>query len=153
MTCYNSELPIGPQGPTGPAGPQGEQGPAGPTYIPPYKVYTALLSQGGINAPTAVVLENTLGFIPTWSRISAGEYHSSNANWAIPVAAKKVFVIFTPINYYKDYNVFRACGDTNKIVISTGNYDINTNTYTPEDDLLSDGDYFTATSIEIRIYP
>ena len=27
----------------------------------PYKVYTALLSQSGTNAPTAIVLENTLG--------------------------------------------------------------------------------------------
>ena len=147
MTCYNSELPIGPAGPTGPQGPQG------PAGTPIYKVYTALLTQSGNAAPTAIVLENTLEFIPTWTRISAGEYHSSNADWAAPVSAKKVFVIFTPINYYKNYNVFRACGDANKIVIATGNYDITTNTYTPEDDLLSDGDYFTATSIEIRIYP
>lgn len=29
MTCYNSELPIGPPGPTGPAGPQGTIGPQG----------------------------------------------------------------------------------------------------------------------------
>lgn len=29
MTCYNSELPIGPPGPTGPTGPQGEKGDQG----------------------------------------------------------------------------------------------------------------------------
>ena len=32
-----------------------------------YKVYRALLSQTGTNAPTAIVLENTLGGIVTFS--------------------------------------------------------------------------------------
>lgn len=40
----------------------------------PYKVYTALLSQSGTNAPVATVLENTLGGLPVWSRNSAGLY-------------------------------------------------------------------------------
>jgi hypothetical protein len=39
----------------------------------PYKVYTALLSQGGTAAPTAVVLENTLGDI-NFGYDSAGIY-------------------------------------------------------------------------------
>ena len=39
----------------------------------PYKVYTALLSQSGTDAPTAVVLENTLGDI-VWSRSEEGVY-------------------------------------------------------------------------------
>ena len=38
-----------------------------------YKVYTALLTQTGTNAPVATVLENTLGEI-TFSRASAGLY-------------------------------------------------------------------------------
>jgi len=42
--------------------------------IRPYKVYTALLSQTGTNAPTAIVLENTLGGTPVWTRTSAGSY-------------------------------------------------------------------------------
>ena len=29
----------------------------------PYKVYTAIITQSGVNAPTAIVLENTLGEI------------------------------------------------------------------------------------------
>jgi hypothetical protein len=71
MTCYNSELPIGPAGPTGPQGPQG---PAGTL---PYKVYTALLTQ--INddapaAPTAIVLENTLSGTPTFEYLAPGSY-------------------------------------------------------------------------------
>jgi len=40
----------------------------------PYKVYTALLSQSGTNAPTAIVLENTLGGIITWARGAIGVY-------------------------------------------------------------------------------
>lgn len=32
-----------------------------PSYLPPYKIYRALLTQSGTNAPTAIVLENTLG--------------------------------------------------------------------------------------------
>ena len=40
----------------------------------PYKVYTALLSQTGTNAPVATVLENTLGGTVIWSRVSTGTY-------------------------------------------------------------------------------
>ena len=43
-------------------------------YIPPYKVYSALVSQVGTNAPTAIILENTLGVIPTWGRTNVGDY-------------------------------------------------------------------------------
>jgi hypothetical protein len=40
----------------------------------PYKVYTALLTQTGTSDPTAIVLENTLGFEVTWVRESEGDY-------------------------------------------------------------------------------
>ena len=43
----------------------------------PYKVYTALLSQTGTNAPVATVLENTLGGTVVWSRDSAGFYRGT----------------------------------------------------------------------------
>ena len=39
-----------------------------------YKVYTALLTQTSTNAPTAEVLENTLGADIVWSRSQAGYY-------------------------------------------------------------------------------
>lgn len=38
----------------------------------PYLVYTALLSQSGTSAPTATVLENTLGGTVVWTRTSGG---------------------------------------------------------------------------------
>lgn len=40
-----------------------------------YKVYTALLTQSGITAPVATVLENTLGVIPIWNYDAAGSYY------------------------------------------------------------------------------
>ena len=40
----------------------------------PYKVYTALLTQSGTNAPVATVLENTLGGDIVWSYDFAGAY-------------------------------------------------------------------------------
>ena len=43
----------------------------------PYKVYTALLSQSGTDAPTATVLENTLGGTVVWSRLSVGDYRAT----------------------------------------------------------------------------
>jgi hypothetical protein len=39
----------------------------------PYKVYTALLTQSGTDAPVATVLENTIGNI-IWTRVNAGQY-------------------------------------------------------------------------------
>lgn len=42
----------------------------------PYKVYTALLTQTGTDAPIATVLENTIGNI-VWTRSSAGDYQAT----------------------------------------------------------------------------
>lgn len=39
-----------------------------------YKVYSALISQSGTDAPTAIILENTLSDTPVWSRTSGGDY-------------------------------------------------------------------------------
>jgi hypothetical protein len=38
------------------------------------KVYNALLSQSGLNAPTAAIISNTLGGVPVWSYTSPGQY-------------------------------------------------------------------------------
>lgn len=40
----------------------------------PYKVYTALISQSGTNAPTVIVLENTFDGAISWSRNAPGSY-------------------------------------------------------------------------------
>ena len=40
----------------------------------PYTTYVGLLRQSGTAIPTITILENTLGFVPVWSRTSAGEF-------------------------------------------------------------------------------
>lgn len=47
---------------------------------PPYRVYTALLTQSGTDAPVATVLENTLGGDIIWSRTGAGIYKGTLLN-------------------------------------------------------------------------
>lgn len=56
----------------------------------PYKVYTAFLDQSTTGNPTATILENTLGYVPTWTRTSAGLYTSN-----IPVTAKVYRILNT----------------------------------------------------------
>ena len=46
----------------------------------PYKVYTALLSQTGTDAPVATVLENTLGGEVVWSYYTEGVYQGELIN-------------------------------------------------------------------------
>jgi len=58
----------------------------------PYKVYTALLTQSGTNPPVAIVLENTLGGTPVWTRDSAGNY---NATLSGVFTENKTFVTYT----------------------------------------------------------
>lgn len=43
--------------------------------IKPYKVYVATLTQSGTDAPTATVLENTLGLNPTYYYNAPGSYY------------------------------------------------------------------------------
>jgi len=53
---------------------KGEKGDASPSASLGYKVYTAILTQTGTSAPSANVLQNTLGGTPVFSYISTGEY-------------------------------------------------------------------------------
>jgi hypothetical protein len=62
---------------------------------PQYKLYTALLSQSGTASPTAIVLENTLGVIVTFSYVSIGLY-SLQAVGALTI--NKTFVTFNSPN-------------------------------------------------------
>ena len=53
-----------------------------------YKTYTALLTQEGLNAPTAKILENTLGNV-TFSYIDVGRY-TINSSGLFPVTKTTV---------------------------------------------------------------
>jgi len=101
----------------------------------PYKVYTALLSQSGTSAPTATVLENTLGGTIVWIRVNPGLYSGTltgtfTADKTILLNNNPVGGVFT--------NIFSS---VNTITIQTRN---SSNAQT--DDGLSN------TSIEIRVY-
>lgn len=57
---------------------KGEKGDAGAGLI--YKVYTALITQSDTSAPTAIVLENTLGGNVNYIRSSPGQYAITSDN-------------------------------------------------------------------------
>lgn len=68
----------------------------------PYKVYTALLSQTGTDAPTAVVLENTLGGAIVWTTLGDGQYigtlasaFTANKTWLSLLKPQQIALEFT----------------------------------------------------------
>ena len=139
MTCYNSELPIGPAGPTGPIGPQG------PAGEPAYKVYTALLTQSGTDAPIAIELENTLSGTPTFSYVTVGVY---SINLTGEFLEDKTFFLI-------------GCGDNNfasgAFIVSQDTQDrpdkINFSTGTTTSFGSWANNLLYKTPIEIRVYP
>lgn len=109
-----------------------------------YKVYTALLSQSGTDAPSAVIMENTIGNI-VWSRIDTGDYAGILAD-AFPenktvILPTTVYQIASPSSI--DDIAFRYLrDDTNKITLQS--YDNSTGTRS--DSVISNS------IIEIRVY-
>lgn len=107
----------------------------------PYKIYTALLTQSGTDAPIATVLENTLGNI-VWSYYTLGVY---NAELPDAFTEKKTTVIFgagksssqagDKIEIYDDEGE-----STNSIKIIQLTFDSNA------------VDFFDGILIEIRVY-
>ena len=76
----------------------------------PYKVYTALLTQTGTNAPVATVLENTLGVDINWTRLSVGSYSG--------VSTKPIFNLEKTHHIINSNNQgleFEATGELNNI--------------------------------------
>jgi hypothetical protein len=106
----------------------------------PYKVYTALLTQTGSNAPTAIVLENTLGSELVWTRNVAGTYSATLTN-AFPEV--KTFIL-TPSDGGYDSDVLRTGGgDPYKLFRNSDDEIILVLAY---DDILNN------TPIEVRVY-
>jgi hypothetical protein len=50
-----------------------------PDFTLPYKVYSAIITQTGATAPSAIVLQNTLGTI-TFSYLGLGDYSINSLN-------------------------------------------------------------------------
>lgn len=91
-----------------------------------YKVYTAIVSQSSTSAPTATVLENTLGGSITWARTSAGLYTGTLTG---AFTADKTAFFF--------HSVMDLVRTSDDVVTMTS---------------ASDG-LITARTIEIRVYP
>jgi hypothetical protein len=113
-----------------------------------YKVYTALLTQTGTDAPVATVLENTLGGDVNFTRTDVGNYLiTSNELFTIgktivqhQFGAGATYIMSVDANYdnselYMETNVFRSLSTPPDFE------------YT--DNLLNGGAY---THIEIRVY-
>lgn len=103
----------------------------------PYKVYTALLTQNGIGAPQVLsLLENTLGFTPTFSRALPGTY-------IINLPGVNTSICYWNVTSSRDNLMINTTSATNALIL----YTINTNTMAREDDLIT-----SFTPIEIRVY-
>lgn len=108
--------------------------------LPAYKVYSALLTQTGIDPPGVTVLENTLGVDPVWYRTSQGNYRAE----AIGVfTLGKTVVIPGVINFTSLNNSVPATIDN--VYIETVGIGLSP-LPGPDDNLLNN------TFIEIRVY-
>lgn len=113
--------------------------------VKPYKVYSAMLSQTGTSAPTAYVLENTIGITPIFIYVQTGDYAIKFPSIAMPAAGKTAIITNLP-NPNTPVIMLKAVYIDNKTVelltkqASDG---------TPVDNALSAGGQ---TFIEIRVY-
>lgn len=116
------------------------------TLPAPYKVYTAVISQAGTAAPTVdYVLQNTLGYVPTWSYISPGRYHIVSP--AFDFLANKVVVFINP--GFPQLGVITGWERNSDTYIT-----IHTQTPNPTDPFDPwKNDLLLTATIELRIYP
>jgi len=112
----------------------------------PYKVYTALLTQTGTNAPVATVLENTLGvsLTPSYSGTGIYDLTRSSGTWD---TAKTTAIISQQYldNWYPEEAGFRTVyvRNNNSVRIVS----VTAGAYAATDGFLGN------TMIEIRVYP
>lgn len=104
---------------------------------PTYKVYTALLTQSGTDAPVATVLENTLGGDVVWSYSSIGTYNAVTNGF---------FTLNKTIGFF---NYSLSQGD--EIFMTVESIDINTIELINRTSTSSVQDVFSG-QIEIRVY-
>ena len=107
-----------------------------------YKVYVALISQLGTSAPTAIILQNTLGVVPVWTRFSTGIYRATYAN----TFTQDKTTILTSTNYLPDSGIIQVTCNSgySPDMIQLISYN---KTMVLTDALL------VRTAIEIRVYP
>jgi len=104
-----------------------------------YKVYTALLTQSGTDAPTAIVLENTIGNI-SFTYQSAGVYYLNCSN----VFLEDKYFAPMPISYY-DEGVNQSGGGSGYNWVRFNNSIVIISSLGGDNQLIN-------TPIEIRVY-
>ena len=116
--------------------------------VKPPKVYKALLSQSGTDAPTAIVLENTLGGEVVWGRAGVGTYEGTLAG---AFAEGKTFTFMSHSNSgaganndFLIYDFYRS--NSNVVTIEVYDIDLSTDTEAPIDEFIN------GTSILIEVY-
>lgn len=110
----------------------------------PYKVYTALLTQTGTDAPVATVLENTLGDI-VWSRDAEGKYRATSTNLYTESKTLILHGVTDSFNSEQGIIPFVIQKDSSDSSI------IRVNTLSITSDIEQDG-FLYQTPIEIRVY-
>lgn len=111
----------------------------------PYLVYSALMNQSGVAAPTATILQNTLGAI-VWSRLGVGSYAGTLAG---VFTANKTFCL---IGSSGDFT--GSDPDMQLVQLSRGSINhVFLNSITNGAGNFSTDDSVIEVSIEIRVYP
>lgn len=116
---------------------------SGTNSIVPYKVYTAWLSQNGLN-PEASVLHNTLGATITWSRSSTGNY--------LATASAPVFTQFKTVVFAQVSGGSGATWPTLIITSRLSNTQVFLNTIRPDSVSTAIDQLPSLTAFEIRVY-
>jgi hypothetical protein len=117
----------------------------GVTYnasIRPYKVYTAILSQTGTDAPEQNVLENTLGTGLIYTYDSLGIYYAQLESGTFDPAKTFINITITSGYYSSAYTVYSSIFNIDNSYLIIGTFDESGGT------VELDGE----ASIEIRVY-
>ena len=112
--------------------------------IAPYKVYTALLTQSGTDAPVATVLENTLEGTVTWTYEDVGLYLAACSGC---FTENKTMTI---LSLWGDDNVTPKLGYSEWVSVNNIYLRLLNMAQNPDNSL---GWSNILTSIEIRVYP
>lgn len=118
-----------------------------------YKVYTALMSQSGTNAPTVNILENTLGGDIVWTYSGVGSYQGTLTG-AFP-SGKVFFYIASDANYNTGPQIYSneirkiSSPSPDLVFVNNAKIQFTAGVYTSA----GNSNNFTNVPIEIRVYP
>ena len=114
-----------------------------PVFTSPYKVYSALLTQLGTDAPVATVLENTLGGEVVWSYVDTGIYTATLAN---TFTENKTFITSSINGLTNNYPFFQKTDDSDNNTLYFNCFKL------IGGDLRLNNTLLFNTEIEIRVY-